>query len=259
MATTAQTMTLLLAVSYKYNILKTTFSNMTAAITRFKTTFRGDFIAVGSAGMVLEISDEFIVKVKLDFMNPLQDHLEMIKDSKESMKRESDIWDVLTKREHWHVYIVLSFLHGPDCNFLQRAQNTLYNRINQSAPVTRRTVFDWMKELISATAWLESLQLAHGDLHPVNILLTSSGHVQLCDFGCTISYGDRIQAATTPFYRLYEDGSFGIAGAHTEQYALGSCLYFIETQMEPPDGDEVFSVALDSTVSGSVIRSCWKG
>lgn len=46
------------------------------------------------------------------------------------------------------------------------------------------------------------------------------------DFDNTCSFGQYIQAANVPYYEQSEDGSFGIAGARSEQGAIGCCAYF---------------------------------
>jgi hypothetical protein len=57
-------------------------------------------------------------------------------------------------------------------------------------------------------------------------------HIELREFDCATLFGHCIEAARIPFCKRLGDGSFGVAGATTEQFAFGSCLYFLCTLRE---------------------------
>ena len=158
------------------------------------------------------------------FDNPLPEHKEMERDSREGISKEREIFDLFIKYGNWHRNIILCYLHSPEYIFLERAQDSVYHYIIRKESVSQETISCWIKELVSVLVWLEHLSIAHCDLRPSTILLDASMHIKLCDFDCATLYGHYIEAAHTPFYKQLGDGSFGVAGATTEQFAYGSCL-----------------------------------
>lgn len=96
----------------------------------------------------------------------------------------------------------------------------------------------WMNELAQAVAFLESLNLAHGDLRPENILLNCD-QLKLSDFDCTAEIGTDFEACVAPYGRLLNNddefgrcGTSGFLGPRTEQFALGSLYYLINYGFE---------------------------
>lgn len=98
---------------------------------------------------------------------------------------------------------------------------------------------EWMNDLAHAVAFLESLNLAHGDLRPENILLDRN-RIKLSDFDCTAPMGACHEACMAPYGRLLNSseaehgsrGSSGFLGPRTEQFALGSLYYLINYGFE---------------------------
>ncbi|OKP09485.1 hypothetical protein PENSUB_5163 [Penicillium subrubescens] len=98
---------------------------------------------------------------------------------------------------------------------------------------------EWMNDLAEAVAFLESLNLAHGDLRPENILLDRN-RLKLSDFDCTAQIGTNYEACMAPYGRILnsnetdqgECGTFGFLSPRTEQFALGSLFYFINYGFE---------------------------
>lgn len=90
-----------------------------------------------------------------------------------------------------------------------------------------------MNELAGAVAFLETLNLSHGDLRPDNILLDRN-RLKLSDFDYTAEFGTDLDVGA-PYARLHnqneaeygQPGTFGIRGPRTEQFALGSLFYLI--------------------------------
>jgi serine/threonine protein kinase len=97
----------------------------------------------------------------------------------------------------------------------------------------------WLHDLAQAAAFLESFNLAHGDLQPNNILLHRD-RVKLCDSDCTAKAGEAFEACIPPYARLLnakeshlgKRGSAGRLGPRTELFALGSVYYFINYGFE---------------------------
>lgn len=96
-----------------------------------------------------------------------------------------------------------------------------------------------MNDLAHAVAFLESLNLAHGDLRPENILLDRN-RLKLSDFDCTAEIGTIHEACIAPYGRILnsnepdqgECGTSGFLGPRTEQFALGSIYHFINYGFE---------------------------
>ncbi|KAL4884143.1 hypothetical protein BJY04DRAFT_182950 [Aspergillus karnatakaensis] len=59
----------------------------------------------------------------------------------------------------------------------------------------------WMNDLAQAVAFLESLNLAHGDLRPENILL-GRDRLKLSDFDSTAEVGAYHEACMAPYSRF---------------------------------------------------------
>ncbi|KAL2171527.1 hypothetical protein VTG60DRAFT_2695 [Thermothelomyces hinnuleus] len=83
-----------------------------------------------------------------------------------------------------------------------------------------------IKEIASATFWLEKFDYFHGDLRPENILLSETEQVRVCDFRRARKRECKVEVATYPFYR---PGSNVVVGLPDEQFAIGSYIYTILT------------------------------
>ncbi|KAL9022293.1 MAG: hypothetical protein Q9185_000535 [Variospora sp. 1 TL-2023] len=190
---------------------------------------RGDCLGHGSSGIVLADNTDIVVKTASRFDIHPPGYPEEEQYSLRCIKEESAVFDILAKPKNWHPNIILGFLHTPDYIFMERAHEDLSDH----------------------------LDILHADVRPPNILLSREGHVKLCDFdNNTCSFGQHIQAANVPYYQQLEDGSFGIAGATSEQGAIGCCTYFISTGTEPQDRSQTTS---QIPVFGAIIRKCWDG
>ncbi|KAK2804736.1 hypothetical protein FQN50_006474 [Emmonsiellopsis sp. PD_5] len=97
----------------------------------------------------------------------------------------------------------------------------------------------WLNDLAQAVAFLESLNLAHGDLRPDNILIDGD-RLKLSDFDCTAQIGTEFEACLPPYGRVLNSsesnqgpcGGAGSLGPRTEQFALGSLYYLINYGFE---------------------------
>jgi hypothetical protein len=96
-----------------------------------------------------------------------------------------------------------------------------------------------MNDLAQAVAFLESFNLAHGDLRPENVLLDRD-RLKLSDFDCTAEIGTDFEACIAPYGRILSGdetnqgrrGTSGFLGPRTEQFALGSLYYLINYGFE---------------------------
>jgi hypothetical protein len=113
----------------------------------------------------------------------------------------------------------------------------MVTKVEKLEPLSLRK--KWMNDLAQAVAFLESLNLAHGDLRPENILLDRN-RLKLSDFDCTAEIGTDFEACMAPYGRLLNGnepdqgrrGTSGFLGPRTEQFALGSLYYLINYGFE---------------------------
>jgi serine/threonine protein kinase len=91
----------------------------------------------------------------------------------------------------------------------------------------------WTRAICGAAAWLEAVGLAHGDIHPSNLLLDHDDRILLADFECVGALGDDKTTSTYPYPRLLGQdagdacGELAVLGAETEQFAIASIVYYI--------------------------------
>lgn len=138
----------------------------------------------------------------------------------------------------------------------------------------------WMQQLRHAAAGLEDAGLVHGDIRPGNIFFSADWTLKLGDFDRSVSIGNDLEAVSEPFGRLLsiEDGegsgSYGKAGARTENFALGSVYYTLLRGREPYEdqywGREHYVIMsekfqhnefppLTDSAEDNIIRKCWNG
>ncbi|EER42688.1 protein kinase [Histoplasma capsulatum var. duboisii H88] len=123
------------------------------------------------------------------------------------------------------------------CNHVRDQQTMVVTKVAKLEPLSLRK--EWMNDLAQAVAFLESLNLAHGDLRPENILLDCD-RLKLSDFDCTAEIGTYFEACIPPYGRVLNSnetdqgssGSAGFLGPRTEQFALGSLYYLINYGFE---------------------------
>lgn len=96
-----------------------------------------------------------------------------------------------------------------------------------------------MNDLAQGVAFLGSLNLAHGDLRPENILLDRS-RLKLSDFDCTAKFGTDLKTCPSPYGRVLNSneadqgipGTAGVLGPRIEQFALSSLYYYLNYGFE---------------------------
>jgi serine/threonine protein kinase len=234
-----------------------------------------DFFAEGAAAHVYVINTAVVLKVPIRYSNPDPIDITDYAAGLESLEHEKAIYEVLNERKFKHPNLLRCILAIPEGIFLERLATTLEfrNRNREKEPVSESTVIRWTTQLVSAETYLEELGYVHGDLRPANILLTKDDptkedHVKLCDFGATVTPGERLRTATPGFSQVSDLKAFHpcIASCGSEQLAIGSCIFAIETGTEPLQDAEVqvqrfFWNDFPSThgmIFGKVIQNCWR-
>lgn len=122
-------------------------------------------------------------------------------------------------------------------NHTRDQKTSVVTKVEKLEPLPLRK--EWMNDLAQAIAFLESLNLAHGDLRPENILLDRD-RLKVSDFDCTAEIGTDFEACMAPYGRILNSdepdqgrrGSSGFLGPRTEQFALGSLFYLINYGFE---------------------------
>lgn len=96
-----------------------------------------------------------------------------------------------------------------------------------------------MNNIAQAVAFLESLNLAHGDLRPENLLFDYH-NLKLSDFDCTAKIRTLYETCMAPYGRLLNTdessqggrGTAGLLGPRTKTFALGTLFYLINYGFE---------------------------
>ena len=105
------------------------------------------------------------------------------------------------------------------------------------APQAPFRAASWLVTLARAVHYAHGQGIVHRDLKPSNVLLTSDGHLKICDFGVakllTASAGETLGGLLigTPEYMAPEqaEGEGRLAQPASDVYALGAILYTMLT------------------------------
>ncbi|EEP82634.1 predicted protein [Uncinocarpus reesii 1704] len=225
-------------------------------------------IATGSASVVYSINGIVALKCPIRYASSSTQHEErqvaflrrQSEISVNALEIEKGIFTVLEQAPHPN--IVRCFLFADEGIFLERLATPLNVYLESVEIVPQPLKIRWLLELTSAVAWIEKLGFIHGDLRPENMLLTENHHLKLVDFDCAVTPGENLQTFSEPYWLHKPDGSLDRAGPKSEQFALGSCLYFIFHETEPVidivDGQLDFP-GLSSTPFAPLIQKCWDG
>ncbi|EFR01099.1 CAMK/CAMKL protein kinase [Nannizzia gypsea CBS 118893] len=180
-------------------------SNLNLLILQVLTRYSGSTIyGVGGHSVLISISDELAVKVAY-------------RAGGEHVRHEQSVFELLETKPC--PYIAHSYFSALDMIFMELVKNgTLYDRIRQVDPILK-----WMQQLAEAAVTLENIGYAHGDINPRNILFDDEDNLRLVDFDG--SRGGR--GAIRHRYMNY-----GKAGPDTEQFALGSVLWYLSRGKE---------------------------
>jgi serine/threonine protein kinase len=97
----------------------------------------------------------------------------------------------------------------------------------------------WVQQIASALEYVESMGFCHNDLHAGNCLLDEGFNLKLADFGRATTIGQFLDGTLPPRARPILagplKGTYGLCSARTEQFALGTLLYFMVYGYEPYD------------------------
>ncbi|PYI31932.1 kinase domain protein [Aspergillus indologenus CBS 114.80] len=104
----------------------------------------------------------------------------------------------------------------------------------------------WIQQITSALEYVERMGFCHNDLHASNCLLDRNFNLKLADFGRATTIGQPLEGTlprrAKPIRSGPLTGTYGLCSARTEQFAVGTLLYFMVYGHEPYD-DRILSAA----------------
>lgn len=155
------------------------------------------------------------------------------------INRESslELADRLQARfSHPNIVPLLDILESPELCVLVLGWvegETLLERIRRDGPLLPDVASKMMMQLASALAHLHKQRVAHGDLSPPNVVVDSSNHLWLLDFGLAretrSGEGARGQPSGTPGFASPEQLAGRLPDERSDIYALGALLHFCLT------------------------------
>lgn len=223
--------------------------------------FNGKFISMGRDGLVCEGAPGMVVKVPRRHEDDSTAAGYCDTSSVQYFEHERAM-AALVNMKPPHPNIIQNILSTSDGVFLPLMKESLKDFLNRGVHASDDDASRWVEQIASAAAWLESMDLFHGDLRPPNILLDADGNIKVCDFGNMERRGQTIHGAMVPYYK--DD----TAGPASEQYAVGSLMYAIFSGSEPLNDIDDYDTKWHMVQEGKlpspdhlrashVIRCCW--
>ncbi|KAM5505900.1 hypothetical protein McaMca56_000548 [Microsporum canis] len=132
----------------------------------------------------------------------------------------------------------------------------------------------WIQQLTSALEYVEKMGYCHNDLNSMNCLLDERLNLKLSDFGRASTIGQYLECSMAPWALKLSAGplagTHGLCSARTEQFAVGSFLYFLvygynpydDINLEGPELERRFKV-MDfpelnrHEIFDELISACW--
>jgi eukaryotic-like serine/threonine-protein kinase len=135
-------------------------------------------------------------------------------------------------------YIAMEYVPG----------HTLRQLLNERGRLAPRDALNIMAGVLSGLAAAHQAGIAHRDVKPENVLLTSAGAVKVADFGLARSVAGAVQTKGgiiigTAAYLAPEQVSGGTSDARTDVYAAGIMLYELLTGAQPHMAESPLAVA----------------
>eukprot|EP00891_Asterochloris_glomerata_P002182 jgi/Astpho2/2182/e_gw1.00040.212.1_t len=154
-----------------------------------------------------------------------------------------------------NLYIVMEYLNGGDCFSLLRNMGALEEEVARL----------YVAEAVLALEYCHTQGIIHRDMKPDNLLISSTGHVKLTDFGLSCvgpvraSRHERRRAVGTPDY-LAPELLLGTGHGHeVDWWSLGAILYEFVTGVPPFNADtpeEIFDNILDRNLTWPADEDC---
>ncbi|EGD92423.1 CAMK/CAMKL protein kinase [Trichophyton tonsurans CBS 112818] len=209
-----------------------------------------NWLGGGGAAYVYHVSPTIAVKtVRLDLSDREKESFE-----EHQLTKDIAFYRLLNERQDRCPHIVECFLILPDHLFLsfcsngaigrryyerqERENDHLFGRLlGVKGYEDLALVARWVQQLTSALEYVEKMGYCHNDLRPGNCLLDARLNLKLTDFGCATTIGQYLECTGAPWAARLSggplQGTFGLCSARTEQFALGSMVYFLVYGHEP--------------------------
>ncbi len=152
-----------------------------------------------------------------------------------------------------HPNVVAVYDQGADGRMLYLAMEyvpgrTLRDLMNERGLLSPRDALDIMDGILAGLAAAHAAGIAHRDVKPENVLLTSGHSVKVADFGLARTMAGASHTKTgmligTAAYLAPEQVSRGTADARTDVYAAGVMLFEMLTGAQPHTADTPLAVA----------------
>ncbi|OJD13177.1 serine/threonine protein kinase [Emergomyces pasteurianus Ep9510] len=203
------------------------------------TLERNDCVGTGSVSLVYNVSPTIVVKTVRGQRSTTEEH---------PFRREIKFYECLNKRQDRCPDIVECFLALPDHLFLSYCD--LNNLPREELPngwpgrlicvnsyEDHALIARWIQQVTSALEYIEKMGFSHNDVHPRNCLLDKNFNLKLSDFDWTTTIGQFLLSSYAPWARKIPagqlKGSYDLCGARTEQFAVGTLLYYMVYGQEP--------------------------
>jgi len=152
-----------------------------------------------------------------------------------------------------HPNVVAVYDQGADGRTLYLAMEyvpgrTLRDLMNERGRISPGEALDIMDGILAGLAAAHTAGIAHRDVKPENVLLTSGHSVKVADFGLARTMAGTSHTKTgmligTAAYLAPEQVSRGTADARTDVYAAGVMLFEMLTGAQPHTADTPLAVA----------------
>lgn len=133
-------------------------------------------------------------------------------------------------------FLLLQWLEG----------KTLRSALNQNGPLEVSEAVGLCRQIAQALAAMHQAGLAHGDIHPDNILLGDDGIDRLIDLGCAHRFDDSapdyegLLIGSADYWSPEACSTNGFAGPETDVFALGVVLFEAIAGFRPwPSGSDL--------------------
>lgn len=206
---------------------------------------KNDCVGFGSKSLVYKVSPNIVVKTA-----------SKAEEEEHPFLREINFYKCLNERQDRCPHIVECFLALPDHLFMSYCDlNRLDLRFSEHQEREERSdgfpgrlrrvhsyedpalVARWIQQITWALEYVEKMGLCHNDSHPRNCLLDRNLDVKLCDFDRSTIIGQYLEDVFAPRARKLTagplKGSYGLCCARTEQFAVGTLVYYMVYGHEP--------------------------
>lgn len=136
---------------------------------------------------------------------------------------------------HEHILQSFGYFHGPTSvtlvlEYAKYGNLSEYKRKEENRTISIPKTVHFLRQIVSAVAYLESRHIAHRDIKPENIVLTTVSTAKLCDFGSSIHSPPSEMRTTlcgTPEFVSPEllTTPMEYAACHVDRWALGVLAY----------------------------------